>query len=61
MSLDDRDHADRLRELVLDWDRYTLTIKDPETRDEMRRAVVIEMRIEVASLARECGLWTGHQ
>lgn len=50
------DHADRLRELVLDWDRYTLTITDPELRDEMRRAVVIEMQVELLALGRECGL-----
>lgn len=53
------DHADRLRELTLDWDRYTLTLKsDPAWRDDMRRAVVVEMRIEIEHLAAECGLDT---
>jgi hypothetical protein len=48
--------VDRLRELSNDWLRYTLQLSDPEHRDEMRRAVVIEMRVEVDRLAKECGL-----
>lgn len=50
----DGDDADRLRALVLDWDRYTLTIKDPAWRDEMRRAVVVEMQFTVDRLRKEC-------
>lgn len=49
----DVDDADRLRELVLDHDRYTLTLKDPEHRREMQRAVVIEMRHVVDRLWKE--------
>jgi hypothetical protein len=48
------DAADTLRALVLDWDRYTLAIKDPAWRDEMRRAVVVEMQVAIDRLRKEC-------
>ena len=45
----------RLSELVNDWRRYGQMIgHDPEWRDEMRRAVVVEMRVAVDTLARAC-------
>lgn len=47
----------RLQDLGTDWLRYTMVLgRDPAWRDEMRRAVVVEMRVELDKLARECGL-----
>ena len=45
---------ERLSELGRDWIRYTMQIRDPAWRDEMRYAVVIEMRAVVDKLDREC-------
>lgn len=45
----------RLAALVEDWRRYGQMIgHDPAWRDEMRRAVVVEMRSAVATLDRAC-------
>jgi hypothetical protein len=47
----------RLQSLGADWIRYTMQLSHDELwRDEMRQAVVIEMRQEVERLAKECGL-----
>ena len=47
---------EHLRRLGEDWDRYTETLAhDPQWRDEMRRALVVELRAVTDRLAQECG------
>lgn len=46
---------ERLAELVRDWRFYG----DVVDRDLLRRAVVVEMRLEVDKMAVECGLDAG--
>ena len=47
---------DHLHQLGEDWDRYTAQLgHDPEWRDEMRRALVTELRAVTDRLAQECG------
>lgn len=47
----------RLESLRQDWLRYSDQLShDPGWMDEMRRAVVVELRVEVERLAGECGL-----
>lgn len=46
----------RLRGLCDDWERYGYVLgQDPAWRDEMRRAVVIEMRTIIDRLWKEAG------
>lgn len=47
--------AGRLIDLARDWQRYG-ELASPEWRQDMRRAVVIEMRLEVHKLALDCEL-----
>lgn len=55
LELQGNDHpVERLQELGRDWIRYTMQLADPEWRDEMRRAVIIEMRAAVDQLEKEC-------
>ena len=49
----------RLRALLDDWDHYTFTLSRPRDegwRDEMRRAVVVEMRAELNRLVQDSNL-----
>lgn len=49
------DHPiERFHDLARDWVRYTMQIHDPAHRDEMRRALIVEMQSEVDKLSREC-------
>jgi hypothetical protein len=49
---------DHLRQLGADWDRYTEQLDhDPEWRDQMRRALVAELRAVTNRLAQECGAY----
>jgi hypothetical protein len=50
----DHHPVERLVDLARDWIRYTMQLQDPVWRDEMRRAVIIEMRFVVDQLAAEC-------
>jgi hypothetical protein len=50
----DHQPVERLQELGRDWIRYTMQLHDPEWRDEMRRAVIVEMRFVVDQLEAEC-------
>lgn len=55
LELEGSNHPiERLAELGHDWGHYTMTIADPAWRDEMRHAVVIEMRAEVEKLWEAC-------
>lgn len=58
LELESSNHPiERLQTLGTDWIRYTTQIAhDPEWRDQMRRALVVEMRAEVDKLAEESGL-----
>jgi hypothetical protein len=57
----DNHPIERLTELGRDWCRYTMQIADAAWRDEMRRAVIVEMRAEVDKLAWECSSDAGER
>lgn len=48
--------GDRLRALARDWDFYERQVIDAETRDQMQRAVLVELRVELARLAGLLGV-----
>lgn len=56
LELEGNDHpVERLQELGRDWIRYTMQLQhSPAWRDEMRRAVIVEMRLVVDRLEAEC-------
>lgn len=50
-----RQHVDVLRSLCDDWDRYTATLQsDSRWCNEMRRALVVEMRHATDRLWEQC-------
>lgn len=52
----DGEGPSELRRLADDWARYGELLKnDPEHRDEFRRCVVVELRVAVEKMWKECG------
>lgn len=52
---DPRSHAERLRRLAEDWELYD-TLGQPEIREEMHCAVVLELRVLMDQMAQSCGM-----
>lgn len=52
----DGEGPSELRRLADDWALYGEMLKaDPEHRDSMRRAIVVELRVRVEKMWKECG------